>query len=207
MRLHPDRSRRDLRLLTGAIGLSALGDWLAIVPLALHVQERGGSGLAVAGLFIALWSPAAVLAGPAGLLADRLSPARLLTGCSLLAAALCCALALTDALAPLLLLTALLGCVNAVAHPAEFALVPVLAGERDLARVNGHVEAARYAGFMARTGARRAARGERGDAARAARGRRHVPRARGDRSGARTGRARAASTAARPLRAARATGS
>ena len=142
---HP---RRDLRLLTGAIGLSALGDWLAIVPLALHVQEHGGSGIAVAGLFIALWSPAAVLAGPAGLLADRLSPARLLTGCSLLAAALCCALAFTSALAPLLALTALLGCVNAVAHPAEFALVPVLAGGRDLVRVNGHVEAARYAGFM-----------------------------------------------------------
>src|SRR5918994_533796 len=116
--------RRDLRLLTGAIGLSALGDWLAIVPLALHVQQRGGSGIAIAALFIALWSPAAVLAGPAGLLADRLAPARLLTGCSLLAAALCCALAFTDA------------------------LVPVLAEERELARVNGHVEAARYAGFM-----------------------------------------------------------
>jgi MFS family permease len=144
----PHAHRRDLRLLIGAVGLSALGDWLAIVPLALHVQERGGSGLAVAGLFLALWSPAAVLAGPAGLLADRRSPARLLTGCSLLAAALCVALAFTDALAPLLVLTALLGCVNAVAHPAEFALVPALAGDGELAAVNGRVEAARYAGFM-----------------------------------------------------------
>jgi hypothetical protein len=102
----------------------------------------------VAALFIALWSPAAVLAGPAGLLADGLSPARLLTACSLVAAALCCVLAVTDALAPLLVLTALLGCVNAVAHPAEFALVPLLAGPRALARANGHVEASRYAGFM-----------------------------------------------------------
>jgi MFS family permease len=146
--IHAHHPRRDLRVLTGAIALSALGDWLAIVPLALHVQGRGGSGVAVAGLFIALWSPAAVLAGPAGLLADRLSPARLLTGCSLLAATLCCALAFTSALAPLLVLTALLGCVNAVAHPAEFALVPALAHGRELVRVNGHVEAARYAGFM-----------------------------------------------------------
>jgi MFS family permease len=144
----PTRSRRDLRLLTGAIGLSALGDWLAIVPLALHVQERGGSGPAIAALFIALWSPAALLAGPAGLLADRRPPAQLLTACSLAAAALCGALAFTDALAPLLVLTALLGSLNAVAHPAEFALVPALAGARDLVRVNGHVEAARYAGFM-----------------------------------------------------------
>ena len=140
--------RRDLRLLIGAIGLSALGDWLAIVPLALHVQERGESGIAVAALFIALWSPAAVLAGPAGMLADRRAPAKVLIGCSLLAAALCVALAFTDALAPLLVLTALLGCVNAVAHPAEFALVPALAHERELAKVNGQVEAARYAGFM-----------------------------------------------------------
>ena len=144
-----DSSRPALRLLIGAIGLSALGDWLAIVPLALHVQERGDSGLAVAALFIALWSPSALLAGPAGLLADVRSPARLLTACSLVAAGLCAALAFTDALAPLLALTALLGCVNAVAHPAEFALVPLLADGRRLGRTNGHVEAARYAGFMA----------------------------------------------------------
>jgi MFS family permease len=140
--------RRDLRILTGAIGLSALGDWLAIVPLALHVQERGGSGIAVAALFIALWSPAAVLAGPAGMLADRRAPAKVLIACSLVAAALCVALAFTDALAPLLVLTALLGCVNAVAHPAEFALIPALAQEDELTKVNGNVEAARYAGFM-----------------------------------------------------------
>src|SRR5215217_8002051 len=144
----PHAHRRDLGVLTAAVGLSALGDWLAIVPLALHVQDRGGSRLVLAALFIALWSPAAVLAGPAGLLADRLSPARLLTGCSLLAAALCCALAVTDGVAPLLALTALLGCVNAVAHPAEFSLVPLVAGPRELVRVNGHVEASRYAGFM-----------------------------------------------------------
>jgi MFS family permease len=145
---HPPSSRRDLGLLTGAVGLSALGDWLAIVPLALHVEERGGSGLAVAGLFIALWSPAALLAGPAGMLADRRSPARLLIVCSLLAAALCVALAFTSATVPLLVLTALLGCVNAIAHPAEFALVPDLAQGEELTKVNGRVESARYVGFM-----------------------------------------------------------
>ena len=148
MSVSQHRPRRELAVLAGAVGLSALGDWLALIPLALHVQERGGSGFAVAALFIALWSPAALLAGPAGLLADRGSPARLLTLCALLAAALCCTLAFTSALAPLLVLTALLGCVNAIAHPAEFALVPALAERRDLVRVNGQVEAARYAGFM-----------------------------------------------------------
>ena len=56
--------KRDLRLLVGAVGLSSLGDRLALVPLLLLVEERGGSGLAVAALFIALWRPAALFAGP-----------------------------------------------------------------------------------------------------------------------------------------------
>ena len=39
-----------------------------------------------------------------------------------------------------------LGAANAVAQPAEFALVPPLAGNR-IQEVNGHVETARYVGF------------------------------------------------------------
>src|SRR5215203_1328925 len=89
---------RDLRLLVGAVGLSSLGDRVALVPLALLVEQRGDSGLAVAALFIAMWSPAALLAGPAGLLVDRLSPQRLLTLSSLAAAGLCAALAFADGL-------------------------------------------------------------------------------------------------------------
>jgi hypothetical protein len=41
-----------------------------------------------------------------------------------------------------------MGCLNAVAMPAEFALLPLVAGERGIARANGHVEFARYAGFI-----------------------------------------------------------
>jgi hypothetical protein len=54
---------RDLHLLVGAVGLSALGDWLALVPLALHLGETTESGILVALLFVAVWSPAIVLAG------------------------------------------------------------------------------------------------------------------------------------------------
>ena len=79
---------RDLRLLVGAVGLSSLGDRVALVPLALLVEQRGGTGVAVAALFVAMWSPAALLAGPAGLLADTWSPRRLLILSSLAAAAL-----------------------------------------------------------------------------------------------------------------------
>ena len=41
-----------------------------------------------------------------------------------------------------------MGCLNAVAMPAEFALLPLVAGERGIARANGRVEFARYAGFI-----------------------------------------------------------
>jgi MFS family permease len=140
--------KRDLRLLVSAVGLSSLGDRVALVPLALLVEQRGDSGLAVAALFIAMWSPAALLAGPAGLLVDRVSPQRLLTVSSLAAAALCAGLAFADGLALVLALVALMGCLNAVAMPAEFSLLPLVARERDLARANGQVEFARYAGFI-----------------------------------------------------------
>ena len=40
---------RDFRLLAGAVGISALGDWLAAIPLILRVEEMTDSGIAVSG--------------------------------------------------------------------------------------------------------------------------------------------------------------
>src|SRR5256885_9142163 len=57
---------RDLRLLAGAAGLSALGDFMAIFPLILHVQQRTGSPFAVSALIFALWGPVVLAAGVAG---------------------------------------------------------------------------------------------------------------------------------------------
>ena len=48
---------RDLRLLAGAAGVSALGDFLAVLPLVVHVQAKTGSAFAVAAFFVALWGP------------------------------------------------------------------------------------------------------------------------------------------------------
>jgi MFS family permease len=138
---------RDLNILVGAVGLSALGDWLALVPLSLEIQETTGSGIVVALLFIAFWSPAIVLAGPAGLLADRFDPRRVLLLVSLAQAAVAVALAFAAGPAVILVLAALLGIGFAVAQPAEFALVPRVAGEARLAVANGRVETARYVGF------------------------------------------------------------
>jgi len=138
---------RDLNILVGAVGLSALGDWLALVPLTLHLQEATESGIVVALLFVAFWSPAIVLAGPAGLLADRLDPRRVLVLVSLVQAAVAVGLAFVSGAAAIVVLAAALGLGFALAQPAEFALVPRVAGEERLAVANGRVETARYVGF------------------------------------------------------------
>ena len=140
---------RDVRLLVGAVGLSAFGDFMLWIPLALHVEAMTGSPLAVSAFFLALFGPVVALAGVAGRLADRFENARLLWIASLAQAAAVVVMALTaDSLAAILLLTAALGAGNAVAQPAEFSLIPAAAGDR-VGEANGLVETARYAGATA----------------------------------------------------------
>jgi MFS family permease len=141
-------ARRDVQLIVGAVGISALGDFLLWVPLTLHLQETTGSGLAVAALFVALWTPVVVLAPVAGLLVDRLEARALLIAASLAQALVAAALAFAlDSVAAILILATLLGIGFSVAQPAEFALVPVIGGDRELTKLNGYVESARYAGM------------------------------------------------------------
>jgi MFS family permease len=142
--------QRDVRLVAGAVGLSALGDFLLWVPLTLHLHAMTGSGIAVAALFVALWAPVVVLAPVAGLLVDRLEARALLLVVSLAQAAVAGSLALAlDSVAAILVLAALLGVGFAVAQPAEFALLSAIAGRERLIEVNGVVESARYAGMTA----------------------------------------------------------
>jgi MFS family permease len=140
-------SRHGISLLSAAILLSALGDFLAVIPLALHLEHDSGSGIVVAGLFIALWTPVALLAAPAGLLVDRVDPRRALIAVSVAQAAVAAALAFAGSTVAILGLTALLGCGVAVANPAEFALVPAVADPERLKAANGRIEAARYLGY------------------------------------------------------------
>src|SRR4051795_6827422 len=88
--------RHDVTLLSGAILVSALGDFLALIPLALALQRTTGSGVVVAGLFIALWTPVVALAGPAGLLVDRGDPRRIVITAAVGQAAGATALAVAD---------------------------------------------------------------------------------------------------------------
>ena len=140
---------RDLRLLSGAVALSAAGDLLLVVVLSLHVHDLTGSGFAVAALFAALMAPIVVLAPVAGRLVDRIETRRLLLVVSLAQAVVATGLVFVDGLARILMLAALLGAGAAVAGPAEAALVPATVAEDQLTRANGWVETARYSGFTA----------------------------------------------------------
>ena len=142
---------RDLRLLAGAAGVSALGDFMAIFPLILHVQQRTGSAVAVSAMIFALWGPVVLAAGIAGALVDRFENRTILIVVSLGQAAVVLAmLAGIDNLSALLPLMALLGFGVALSQPAEFALVPAAAGtEADVAQANGLIETTRSIGFTA----------------------------------------------------------
>jgi len=151
MRVAGTARERDLRTLSAAIGLSALGDGVALVALALQAKnltgEGMGGGIAIAAMFICLWAPVVLLSGYAGLLVDRLETRRLLVVVSAAQAAVAAALALVGSLGALLALAVALGSGIAVAQAAEFALVPVVAGDRELQRANGLVETARALGL------------------------------------------------------------
>jgi MFS family permease len=141
---------RDIRLLAGAAGVSALGDFLAVFPLILHVQRTTGSAFAVSGLIFALWGPIVLAAGLAGAIVDRFENRTLLATVSLAQAAVVAAMVVAvDELWALLVLMALLGFGVAISQPAEFALVPAAAGNGDVKRANGLMETARSLGFTA----------------------------------------------------------
>jgi predicted MFS family arabinose efflux permease len=137
---------RDFRLVAGSVGLSALGDWVAIVALGLFIGEHTDSGFVVAALWICLFGPSIVVSGFAGMLVDRIETTRLLALVSAAGAVVAAALAFASAVPIALALTALLGVVFAISQPPEFALVPPLAGDR-VQEANGHVETVRYVGF------------------------------------------------------------
>jgi MFS family permease len=140
---------RDLRLLAGAVFVSAAGDLLALIVLALQVHELTGSGLAVSALFATTLVPVVALAPLAGLVADRFESVAVLVTASLAQALFATALAFSGDPAAILVLSSLLTAASAFGQPVEFALIPAVAGSRSVTQATGVLEAARYAGFAA----------------------------------------------------------
>lgn len=146
---------RDFRLIFVSVGLSALGDELALIALAIRVhdiyQSHGHhteAGLAVAAVLLAGLLPLVLFSPIAGLIVDRVENVRLLGLTSLAQAGLAVALAFTHALAPILVLSFLLGTGASLGTPALFALTPVATGEDRVGDANALLETARYAGAV-----------------------------------------------------------
>jgi MFS family permease len=138
---------RHLRVLAGAIAVSAIGDWVAVLALGFRVNDMWNGGVAL--LLICLWSPLALLAGHVGILVDRLETRTLAVWSGVFQAVVAVALAFAPSLTAILGLSILLGIGVAISSAAEFALVPLLAGSRAVGRANGLVESMRGLGFVA----------------------------------------------------------
>jgi MFS family permease len=136
-----------LRALAGAIAVSAIGDWVAVIALGFRANDVFDGGVAL--LLICLWSPIALLAGHVGILVDRVETRTLAVAAGVFQAAIAGALAFVSSLPAILALAFVLGVGVAVSSTAEFALVPLLAGSRPIGKANGLVESARGIGFVA----------------------------------------------------------
>jgi hypothetical protein len=136
-----------LRALAGAIAVSTIGDWVAVIALGFRANDMWNGGVAF--LLICLWSPFALLAGHVGILVDRVETRALAVAAGLFQAGVATWLAFVSSLPAILVLAFVLGTGVAVSSAAEFALVPLLAGSRPIGKANGLVESARGIGFVA----------------------------------------------------------
>src|SRR3954453_19726264 len=145
MRMHRTRDRRAL---IAAIGLSSFGDELAIVALALRVEDLTGSGGMVALLFIVSALPHVLFAPVAGWLTDRRETVQTLRWCSLAQAVVATGLAFAVGLPLVFVLAFVLGALASVTGPSVFALVPLLDEDGDTSDTNSTIEIAKYAGWI-----------------------------------------------------------
>ncbi|HEY8583857.1 MAG TPA: MFS transporter [Capillimicrobium sp.] len=138
---------RDFRLIVAAWGLSALGDFLALIALTLRVEEQTGSGLAVAGLLVASALPVVVLNPLGGWLVDRFETRTVLAAVAGFQTLIAVLLAILDGYAATLALAFLLNAGLTVERPALFALIPRIVGEEAAPRAYAWFESVKYATF------------------------------------------------------------
>ncbi|MEW6060071.1 MAG: MFS transporter, partial [Actinomycetota bacterium] len=131
-----------------ATGLSAFGDEVALVALMIRVADLTDSGLAVSALLFLGLTPLVIFAPMAGLVADRMSRAKLLAVATFVQAAVAGSLAFVHSVPAILVLSFALGIGLAFANPAMFALVPEIVGLDHVTEANAYLETARYGGSV-----------------------------------------------------------
>src|SRR4051812_2946307 len=131
---------RDLRLLLGALTVSAIGGWAYNVALVVVVFERTHSASWVAAASLGRFVPALLFSPYAGVIAERFERRRVMITCDLLCAAYMVGMAATAAAkgpVPLIIGFAALTSMTAICYPsASAAMIPQVVGERDLAAAN-----------------------------------------------------------------------
>ena len=131
---------RDIRLLAGLRGVTYLGDSMALVALYLRLAPIGHAW-AIAALSIAGTLPLVVLSPLAGYVIDHVAAKRLLTRLGLVEAAICVGIGYWHSMATTLLLMLALSTCVAFSFPGYSALVPTVAGEDNISRAQGLMQA------------------------------------------------------------------
>ncbi|MBT9256694.1 MFS transporter [Phycicoccus sp. MAQZ13P-2] len=124
-----------VRVLLLAAAVSIAGDSAAMVALLLRVHDAGAGPWAVSALLLAFGLPVVLLMGPAGTLADRPDPRRLLAATASVQALAALGLALVDGLVATFVLVLVLQTAFALGSPAWTALVPRLVPDGSAGRV------------------------------------------------------------------------
>ncbi|MGH9021230.1 MAG: MFS transporter [Acidimicrobiales bacterium] len=135
-----DGRRRDLTLLAVLRGVSFLGDFTALTALFLRLAPAHHPW-AIAALSIAGALPLVLLAPVGGTVVDRFPAKRLLVWLGLAEAAVCVGLGLWHGLVATLLLMLALSCLIAFSMPGYTAMIPTIAGEDQVARAQGLIQA------------------------------------------------------------------
>ena len=132
--LNIQRGRRDFVISLVGRAVSTFGDWVAVVALTLRLQADGAQPYEVALLLAAGTIPLLLLARPVGRLVDSHDSKRLLVGFGLVEVAATVPLIFLHAVAPIVILVAVLGATASVTAATWSALVPRIVGEDRIAQ-------------------------------------------------------------------------
>lgn len=140
---------RDVHLSAIARGVSVGGDMLTATALALSLQGRGESGMAVAGVLLAATVPLMLLAPVAGRLADRVDSRTLIVSAGSVQVVTSLLLVITPHPVAIVALVAVLASCLAVTTPTFGALVPAMVRQEDLPKAMAIGQTASSLGMLA----------------------------------------------------------